>query len=375
MKKTIPYAGFELGPIRPPSEAYSLLLRINRGCGWNKCRFCGFYRDIPFSIRSAEDIKKDIDRIKYWVDVFQGRVAQVGNPQTEDEQEACYMAYNWIQSGMQSVFFQDGNSILMNPDGMIEVLEYLKATFPQIQRITSYARSDTINRLSLERLTRYRELGLNRFHIGLETGNDYILKLMNKGVDKATQIQAGIKAKAAGIEINEFYMPNMGGREYARESALDTADVMNQVNPDFIRIRSMALAENLEMYEDYQSGLLTRPNDIETIQEIRLFIENLHGITSVVDSDHILNILLELRGKLPEGKDRMLATIDRFLEMPEDTQNIFRLGRRIGVMSNLRDLNNSILVDKVKQTMDRSGIDKTNIDMVCDQLMIRCIPI
>ena len=375
MKKTIPYAGFELGPIRPPSEAYSLLLRINRGCGWNKCRFCGFYRDIPFSIRSAEDIKKDIDRIKYWVDVFQGRVAQAGNPQTEGEQEACYMAYNWIQSGMKSVFFQDGNSILMNPDGMIEVLEYLKATFPQIQRITSYARSDTINRLSLERLTRYRELGLNRFHLGLETGNDYILKLMNKGVDKATQIQAGIKAKAAGIEINEFYMPNMGGREYARESALDTADVMNQVNPDFIRIRSMALAENLEMYEDYRSGLLTRPNDIETIQEIRLFIENLHGITSVVDSDHILNILLELRGKLPEGKDRMLATIDRFLEMPEDTQNIFRLGRRIGVMSNLRDLNNSILVDKVKQTMDRSGIDKTNIDAVCDQLMIRCIPI
>lgn len=375
MKKTIPYAGFELGPIRPPSEAYSLLLRINRGCGWNKCRFCGFYRDIPFSIRSAEDIKKDIDRIKYWVDVFQGRVAQAGNPQTEGEQEACYLAYNWIQSGMKSVFFQDGNSILMNPDGMIEVLEYLKATFPQIQRITSYARSDTINRLSLERLTRYRELGLNRFHIGLETGNDYILKLMNKGVDKATQIQAGIKAKAAGIEINEFYMPNMGGREYARESALDTADVMNQVNPDFIRIRSMALAENLEMYEDYRSGLLTRPNDIETIQEIRLFIENLHGITSVVDSDHILNILLELRGKLPEGKDRMLATIDRFLEMPEDTQNIFRLGRRIGVMSSLRDLNNSILVDKVKQTMDRSGIDKTNIDSVCDQLMIRCIPI
>ena len=370
-----PYAGFELGPIRPPSEAYSLLLRINRGCGWNKCRFCGFYRDTPFSIRSAEDIKKDIDRIKYWVDVFQGRVAQAGNPETEGEQEACYLAYNWIQSGMRSVFFQDGNGILMAPDGMIEVLEYLRATFPQIQRITSYARSDTINRLSLDRLIRYRELGLNRFHIGLETGNDYILKLMNKGVDKATQIKAGIKAMAAGIEINEFYMPNMGGREYARESALDTADVMNQVNPNFIRIRSMALAENLEIYEDYTSGLLTRPNDIETIQEIRLFIENLHGITSVVDSDHILNILLELRGKLPEGKDRMLGTIDRFLDLPEDTQNIFRLGRRINLMSNLRDLDNDILVDKVKRTMDRSGIDKTNIDSVCDQLMIRCIPI
>lgn len=375
MKHDLPYAGFELGPIRPPSEAYSLLLRINRGCGWNKCRFCGFYRDTPFSVRTAEDVKHDIDRVKYWLDVFQGRVAQHGDPQTESEREACYMAYHWLQSGMQSVFFQDGNSILMPPDQMIEVLEYLRSTFPQIQRITSYARSDTINRLSLERLTRYRELGLNRFHIGLETGNDYILKLMHKGVDKATQIQAGKKAKAAGIEINEFYMPNMGGREYARESALDTADVMNQVDPDFIRIRSMALAPQLEMYADYESGLLTRPNDIETIQEIRLFIENLHGITSVVDSDHILNILLELRGKLPGDKDKLLATIDRFLDLPEDQQNIFRLGRRIGLMNEMRDLRNDILVDKVRQTMDRSHIDKTNIDAVCDQLMIRCIPI
>jgi len=147
------------------------------------------------------------------------------------------------------------------------------------------------------------------------------------------------------------------------------------VNPDFIRIRSMALAEKLEMYEDYRTGLLTRPNDIETIHEIRLFIENLHGITSVVDSDHILNILLELRGKLPEAKPRLLAIIDQFLDLPEDTQNIYRLGRRLNVMNALRDLNNPILVDRVKQTMDKAGIDKTNIDDVCDQLMIRCIPI
>ena len=198
---------------------------------------------------------------------------------------------------------------------------------------------------------------------------------MKKGTTKQAQIEAGIKAKAAGIEINEFYMPGMGGREYARASALDTADVMNQVNPDFIRIRSMALAEKLEMYEDYRTGLLTRPNDIETIHEIRLFIENLHGITSVVDSDHILNILLELRGKLPEAKPRLLAIIDQFLDLPEDTQNIYRLGRRLNVMNALRDLNNPILVDRVKQTMDKAGIDKTNIDDVCDQLMIRCIPI
>lgn len=372
--KKIDYQGFELGPIRPPSEAYSLLVRINRGCGWNKCRFCGFYRGIPFSPRPAEDIIKDIDLIKEWLDIFQGK-RPGREPLDDGDREACYMAYHWLQAGMQNVFFQDANSILMQPEGMLQVLRHLNALFPHIQRITSYARSDTINRLSLERLKQYRELKLNRFHIGLETGNDEVLKRMNKGVTKQVQIQAGIKAMAAGIEINEFYMPGMGGREYARGSALDTADVMNQVNPNFIRIRSMALAENLEMYEDYKSGLLTRPNDIETIHEIRLFIENLHGITSVVDSDHILNILLELKGQMPQDKDKMLGIIDRFLDLPEDTQNIFRLGRRLGIMGDMRELQIPRLVDRVKQVMDQSGIDKTNIDTVCDQLMIRAIPI
>lgn len=370
----LPYEGFELGPIRPPSEAYSLLLRINRGCGWNKCRFCGFYRNVPFSPRKAEDIKQDIDCVKYWIDVFQGR-AEGKRTMTEADQEACYMAYHWLQSGMRNVFFQDANSILMEPEGMVEVLEYLKAAFPQIQRITSYARSDTINRLSLERLRQYRALGLNRFHIGMETGNDHILKLMRKGVTKQVQIQAGQKAMAAGIEVNEFYMPGMGGREYARDSALDTADALNQIGPDFIRIRSMALAENLEMYEDYEKGILTRPNDIETIQEIRLFIENLEGIHSVVDSDHILNILLELRGRLPEDKPRMLGLIDRFLDLPKEQQDVFRLGRRLGVMGELCDLKKPGMVDKVKETMFRAQIDASNLDEVCDKLMIRAIPI
>ena len=130
MQKITPYNGFELGPIRPPSEAYSLLLRINRGCGWNKCRFCGFYRDVPFSIRRAEDVKKDIDLIKYWVDVFQGKQPP-RQAKSEGDYEACSMAYHWVQSGMESVFFQDGNSLLMPPDQLTDVLEYLNAASPR----------------------------------------------------------------------------------------------------------------------------------------------------------------------------------------------------------------------------------------------------
>ena len=167
----------------------------------------------------------------------------------------------------------------------------------------------------------------------------------------------------------------MGGREWAEESARETADVMNQVDPNFIRIRSMALDPSLEMWADYESGLLTRPNDLDTIREIRLFLSSLDGIHSYVDSDHILNILLELKGQLPQHKPRMLDLIDRFLALPRREQDIFRLGRRLGLMGALRDLDNSVLRDRVLEIMDQSHIDETNIDLVCDKLMVRAIPI
>lgn len=373
MDKNQEYSGFELGPIRPPSECYSLLLRLVRGCAWNKCKFCGFYRKEKFGIRPVEDVKRDIDEIRFWIDVFEGKASR--EIRSEADYESYYMASNWYQCGMESVFFQDGNSILMKPENMIEVLEYLKNAFPNIKRITTYARSDTISRIEDQYLKRYAELGLNRFHIGMETGNNELLSLMNKGVDKDTQIKAGKKAKDAGIEVSEFYMPGLGGREYAEQSALDSADAVNQINPDFIRIRSMALSEKLDLYKDYENGIFTRTNDIDNIKEIRTFIEHLEGIDSVVESDHILNILLELRGKLPEDKTHMLQTIDKFLSLSEEKQMIFRVGRRIGVVSQLAELENSMQVKRVKDIIKMYGINASNLDAVTNELMIKAIPV
>lgn len=224
-------------------------------------------------------------------------------------------------------------------------------------------------------MKQYVQLKLNRVHIGLETGCDELLKLVNKGVTKQVQIEAGRKAMAAGMEVNEFYMPGLGGREYAHQSALDTADVLNQVNPDFIRIRSMALADSLDLYADYEAGTFTRTNDIDDILEIRTFLENLDGITSQVESDHILNILLELGGKLPQDKGRMLDTIDRFLDLPADRQILFRLGRRLGLMSQMSDLNNPFLTQRVEEIRRGNNVDESNIDHISSQLMIRAIPI
>lgn len=371
--QTKEYKGYEVGPIRPPSEAYSLLIRLVRGCAWNRCKFCGFYRGVPFGIRSPEHVKQDIDEFKAWIDVFEGKAEK--KIETEADYEAYYMAANWYQSGMESVFFQDANSLLMKPEYMVDILEHLRKTFPQISRITTYARSDTIARIPDEFLKRYAQLGLNRFHIGLETGNDELLRLVNKGVDKKTQILAGQKAMGAGIEVSEFYMPGLGGKEYAVQSACDTADVMNQINPDFIRIRSMALSEKLDLYEDYEKGTFTRTNDLDDLREIRSFLERLEGINSVVESDHILNILLELRGTLPEDKERMLATIDRFLALPEEEQILFRLGRRIGVMGELLDLQHGPRREQVERVRKANSVDSTNIDGISSRLMVKAIPI
>lgn len=373
MQEETCYRGYEVGPIRPPSEAYSLLIRLVRGCAWNKCKFCGFYRGVPFALRPAAHVKQDIDGFRTWIDVFEGKTER--SIETEADYESYCMAANWYQSGMESVFFQDANALLMRPDDMVDILEHLNRAFPAIQRITTYARSDTIARIDDVHLKRYAELGLNRFHVGLETGSDELLRLVKKGVDKATQIQAGQKAMRAGIEVSEFYMPGLGGREYTHQSAMETADVMNQINPDFIRIRSMALSPKLDLQADYDAGVFTRSNDLDDIREIRTFLSHLEGIDSVVESDHILNILLELRGKLPEDKPAMLAYIDRFLALPEEEQILFRLGRRVGLMGDLSDLQHAARRSRTEEVLRNNQINATNIDTLSQQLMIRAIPV
>ena len=373
MQKETNYLGFELGPIRPPSEAYSLLLRLVRGCAWNKCKFCAFYRGERFRVRPLEHVKQDIDTIRSWIDVFEGKSQR--DIRDEADYESYYMAASWYQSGMESVFFQDANSLLTKPDDMIAILEHLRAAFPQIERITTYARSDTIARIPDDYLSRYAELGLNRFHIGMETGCDELLRLVNKGTDRQTHIIAGQKAMRAGIEASEFYMPGLGGKEYAAQSARETAEVINLINPDFVRIRSMALSEKLELYADYQNGTFTRTNDVDDVREIRQFIEGLGDVTCRGESDHVLNGLLELEGQMPQDKARILATIDRFLNMPEEEQMMFRLGRRVNAMSSMNDMQNLSVRRHVEQLMQTHGIGKHNIDQVSAELMVHGIPV
>ncbi len=166
MKKDEPYQGFEQGRIRPPSESGSLLIRVSRNCPWNRCTFCNLYKDTKFSLRPVDHIIKDIDLIRDYVNKINN--GKEPAPQTGPDEMAAYAAMNWVRNGMKSVFLQDSNSLLMKPDELVEVLQYLTDSFPQIERITSYARSHTIARISDADLSRMASAGLPRIPGGLE---------------------------------------------------------------------------------------------------------------------------------------------------------------------------------------------------------------
>ena len=373
MKTCKEYEGFELGPIRPPSEAKSLMLRITRNCPWNSCKFCGLYKGQKFSIRPVSHIIKDIDVIRYYIDEIQKIMAQSDGAahrqymnlmagQPESDRMALHAALIWVQGGMQSIFLQDANTLIIKPDDLVEILKHVQKSFPQVERITSYARSHTIARISDDDMARIAAAGLNRIHIGMESACDEVLDFVKKGVDKKTHIIAGQKVKRAGIELSEYFMPGLGGVTLSRENALETADALNQINPDFIRIRTLGLPENVELYKDFQSGSFIKPGDLPMAEELLLLLDNLNGITSTVKSDHILNLFQEVEGRLPEDKERMTAPLRAFLAMPPEEQLIYMVGRRTGIFSKLEDLYDSELRNHAEKARIAHRVTLDNVD-------------
>jgi radical SAM superfamily enzyme YgiQ (UPF0313 family) len=375
------YDGFEVGPIRPPSEAKSLLLRVTRNCPWNKCKFCRLYKGTKFSIRPKEHVIKDIDLVKRWTDLFkaaedvdaQTRKILINDLKNElgEEQSWFYSSViSWYQSGMKSIFLQDSNSLVIKPNDLIEIITHIKKQFPEIERITSYARSETVVRISDEDLKRMADAGLNRIHIGMETAADTILKLVDKGTTKANHILAGQKVKAAGIELSEYYMPGLGGNEYSDLNALETADALNQINPDYIRIRTLAITDQSRLKEDYEQGIFTRTNDTKMIAELLLMIENLKGITStIISSDHILNLLPEAEGRLPKDKEKIVNALKSYLDLPESEKIIYRIGRRTGIMNTIQDLKHSVRRNLVQGLIEQYGINNNNVDAFVDDIL------
>ena len=339
---------FEVGPIRPPSEggSHSLLLRPTRNCSWGRCKFCYglVYDRQKLEIRSVEEVEKDIDSAKAIADEIRavswqmghagavnhsvGAAMVRGNPRLNSNH--CFaLVFNWLAAGARTVFLQDANSPIMRTRDLLEILRYLKQQLPTLERVTSYARSKTIAKKSLEDLKELRAAGLSRLHVGLESGDDDVLRYVDKGVTAEEQIAGGKKAKEAGFELSEYVMPDLGGRAMSDQHARNTARVLNEIDPDFIRMRPFVVSKATPLYEDYQNGTLELSSPHERLRELRTLIQNL-DVTSRVCFDHFLNawyrdsahhrtlFTQDYNGyKFPEEKDTVLELIEEGLGLDE----------------------------------------------------------
>ena len=377
------YQGFELGPIRPPSEAHSLLLRVTRNCPWNKCTFCGLYKGETFSVRSVDHVCMDIDRLRYFVDEINraeqdldGKGRSISDIQTGlsiGDQMAFHSALTWLRGGMRSVFLQDANTLITRPTDLVTILEHLRQVFPQVERVTSYARSHSIARISDDDLGRLAAAGLNRIHIGMESACNEVLDFVRKGVDKKTHILAGQKVKKAGIELSEYFMPGLGGEALSRKHALESAEALNQIDPDFIRIRTLAVPAVTELYKDVEAGTFKSMGDIKIAEELLLFLENLHGICSIVKSDHILNLFQDVEGRLPYEQEKITAPIKVFLAMQQQEQTLYIVGRRTGIFSGIEDFNNRELQKHAQKALVAHGVTFDNVETWAAHMMQRFI--
>ena len=279
----------------------------------------------------------------------------------------------WLYAGGKSAFLQDANTLIMKTGELVEVIKFLKETFPSISRITSYARSKTAAKKSVAELVELREAGLSRLHIGLESGYDPVLQFMDKGVTAADHITGGSNVVESGISLSEYVILGMGGRGMWREHAIATARVLSEINPDFIRVRTMTINQRMPLHNDVESGKFIRQTDEEIAAEEKLMIENLECHSYFV-SDHIINLLSEVEGKLPEDKEKMLAVISRFQALSPEERDNFKVGRRFGIYSRLDDLNDASRRDEVNRVMERVGLNGDgNIDEMLYSLMERYV--
>jgi radical SAM superfamily enzyme YgiQ (UPF0313 family) len=337
---------FETGIYRPPSEggSYSLLIRVTRNCPWNRCEFCSMYKREKFELRTPEEVKADIDSIaaicndlksislKLGYNGEMNRNVAIALMERQPELNSSpgfVMVYDWLSSGGKTAFLQDANSLILPTQKLVDILMHLRQTFPSLNRVTSYARSRTLAQRKLEELTAIRKAGLDRLHVGLETGDDLLLKRIKKGVTSEGHISGGRKAMEAGFQLSEYWMPGLGGKEMWEGHAKNTARVLSAINPDYIRSRPFFPSPGSPLFEANSRGEYPLLSPRDQLMELKVMIEGLN-VTSKVCFDHAGNYWRGNQGgllftqsyegyKFPEHKKRVLQLIQEGMDVLQHT--------------------------------------------------------
>lgn len=273
---------------RPPSEADSLILQATIGCSYNKCTFCGMYRQKKFRIRPIEDLRAEIA-------VARERLGSV-----------------------RKIFLADGDALIARTSLLRQLLDELNHAFPQLRRISAYASPQSIRIKSVEEMSELREAGLNLYYLGVESGHDTVLERLQKGVTAEQMIECGQRVGAAGVKLSTMILLGAGGRQTSLPHARESARVINAIQPRFVSTLVMTPTEGTPLMEEAQQGLVDDLDPVELARELRAFIADLELERTIFRSNHASNHLA-LRATLPKDKSRILASLDRAIEHPEST--------------------------------------------------------
>ena len=263
---------------RPPSEAYSLIIQVTIGCSHNKCTFCDMYKMKQFRVRKWEDIKKDFDE--------------------------CRRYYRRVER----IFLADGDAMMARTDLLIQVLQYIKKVFPECQRVTSYASPKSLLVKTPAELKILHDLGLYMVYMGLESGSDNVLTMINKGETSDQIVRAGLMAKNAGMKLSVTAICGLGGKDYSDEHAIETARAFSEMKPHYIGLLTLMFRSDTPLRRDWQAGKFHILSTSEIAYETLKFLEHIDSEGSIVRSNHISNYWL-LAGTLNKDRDELIQTV------------------------------------------------------------------
>lgn len=269
--------------IRPPGEANNFLLPITFGCSHNKCTFCPFYRGIKFRARSLDDIKRDIDEVA--------------------------KNYNW---SVRRVFLENGDALVCSYSRLKDILEYLNERFPYLERVASYATPQNALHKTTEELASLGQLGLKLVYFGVESGDEEILLKVQKGATYAQIVEAAQKIKRANITLSVTIILGLGGVKGSKRHALETARILNEIDPDYVGALTLMLAPETELYDEWKEGKFLAISPFETLEELKIIIANSKFTNCFFTANHASNYL-PLKINLPEQREEAIKLLDKLL--------------------------------------------------------------
>ena len=272
--------------IRPPNEADSVVIRVTRGCNWNRCRFCGIYTafGVPFEIPPIEKVLDDVAR-----------------------------ARNVFGPEARTFFLADADPICVEPENFMRVTRAIRATFPHVERITCYGRMATAWHRRRE-LRALKEAGLNRIHAGLETGDDELLCFHRKGISQKRMVDAGKAVVESGIQLSFYVLLGLGGADRWRQHVAGTIKVLNEVRPQFIRFRRLWVHPRCPLRQEIASGAFRGQCPEGTVVETRDILAGIAFPCEVECMHH--NDYINFECRLPDDRKTVLSAIDDFLALP-----------------------------------------------------------